>query len=262
MKKEGKPRKSAAPASAASLRQDGRQPRGKLSKRPDEARGGALAPPRQGCLRRRLRPDSMALGLSTLLACLKTRKSKRAKKERRDQRVSAHGRSGRSLGPKPWGGEFSVLAGAPSPQKKFLQPIPQAPEHPNKPGKPDIADTPDGSGQPDRSDKPDRPQHGRANRISPGDAGRRPAPRDNTPKGRRRPRGGPWANSPLRLDCGARLAQSQVGAALRSNTRPQINRPACKWRGLTTSAPNRRASRARLRPTNRIPKARIRFPFV
>lgn len=92
----------------------------------------------------------------------------------------------------------------------------------------------------DRFDKPDRPQHGQANRISPRDAERRPAPRANSPNHRRRPRRGPGANSLRRLNCGGAPGAEQIGAALRSTPGLKSTARPKTCRGFATVAPNRR----------------------
>ena len=135
----------------------------------------------------------------------------------------------------------------PPPQKKkSSHQSPKGPNNPTSPANPILPTHQTGQTNPtdqakrDRSDKPDRPQHGRANRISPGDAGRRPAPRDNTPNSRRRLRRGPWANSHRRLNCGGAPGAKPIGAALRSNPGLKSTARPKTCRGLATGAPNRR----------------------
>lgn len=261
MKKARKPRNSAAPASAASLRQDGRRPRGKLSKRPDEARGGAPAPPRLGGLRRRLRPDSMALGLSTLLACPKTRKSKRAKKERRDRRDSAHGRSGRSLGPKPRGGEVFRFVRRAFPQKNSSNRSPKGPNNPTRPASPTLP-----TRQTDQTNPTDPTNPTGLNTA------RQTEPAPATPDGALRPR---TTHQKTDVGRGAGLGRTRFATltAERASAEPSrrgasIEHPASNqppgldMERLCNLRPRSARRRARLRPTNRIAKAWIGFPFV
>lgn len=147
---------------------------------------------------------------------------------------------------------MSVMAGAPSPQKKSSHQSPKGPNNPTSPANPILPTHQTGQTSPtdqanptdqakrDRFDKPDRPQHGQANRISPRDAERRPAPRANSPNHRRRPRRGPGANSLRRLNCGGAPGAEQIGAALRSTPGLKSTARPKTCRGFATVAPNRR----------------------
>ncbi len=150
------------------------------------------------------------------------------------------------------GEELSVMAGAPSPPKKSSHQSPKGPNNPTSPANPILPTHQTGQTSPtdqanptdqakrDRFDKPDRPQHGQANRISPRDAERRPAPRANSPNHRRRPRRGPGANSLRRLNCGGAPGAEQIGAALRSTPGLKSTARPKTCRGFATVAPNRR----------------------
>lgn len=123
----------------------------------------------------------------------------------------------------------------PPPKKKTSHQSPKGPNNPTSPANPILPTHQTGQASPtdqanptdqakrDRFDKPDRPQHGQANRISPSDAERRPAPRANTPN-----------------RCGGAPGAEQIGAALRSTPGLKSTARPKTCRGFATVAPNRR----------------------